>query len=95
MNHDGVAPPVFAPQQEIVADQAAAAQVPAPTPEQVHAADRVFALPQDQGKALAALLGLQGAVLLGHQLLVETFERSEEEDDKQPKPRPGEPEGAV
>jgi hypothetical protein len=86
MSHDPLiaAPAVAAP--AVQADHAVPAEPPpAPTQEQVRAADAVFTARSEEEQQVAALLGLYGGTLVAHDLLRETFGRSEEEDEEQPR----------
>lgn len=49
-----------------------------PTPEQVRAADAVFAQQQPENSAAAAVVGLYTGFLMLHNLAAETFYRAEE-----------------
>jgi hypothetical protein len=93
MDHEALAPPVSPPVHEVLAADVAGqtAQVPAPTPEHVQAADHVFTQREEESKQVEALLGLYAGVMLGHQLLVETFERRDEREEaerEKEKPEP-------
>jgi len=87
MSHDVLPPPVLTPAVPVVEPPAVdGAATPAPTQEQVQAADQVFAQRDEESRQVAALFGLQAGVLLGHQMLVETLQRAEERDEAGPPP---------
>ncbi len=82
MSHDPLIalPPtklvVEAPAQPVV--EAPGAALPAPTPEQVRAADGVFA-GRKESETVAGLIGMWTGVLLLHDLAVEHLDRPKEE----------------
>jgi len=93
MTHEALAPPVLPPGHQAVAADVVVdtTTVPSPTEEQVRAADHVFAQRQDESQQVKALLGLYTGVLLGHQLLVETFQRQDEREEAERKDDPKRP----
>jgi hypothetical protein len=82
---------VEAPARPVV--EAPSAALPAPTPEQVRAADGVFA-DRKESDTVAGLIGMWTGVLLLHDLAVEHLDRpDEEEKPRSPKlPKGNEPE---
>lgn len=63
-----------------------AAERPAPTQAAERLSDDVFS--RDQGRAVAALMGLQAGLAIMHHLAVETFQDDEEEWEKVPRRKP-------
>jgi hypothetical protein len=92
MSHD---PLIALPDTRLAAEapahpvvEAPGAALPAPTPEQVRAADGVFAdHKQSESDAVAGLIGMWTGVLLLHDLAVEHLDAPKDEDDLRPRPR--------
>ena len=72
---------VEAPAQPVV--EAPSVALPAPTPEQVRAADGVFTERHKESETVAGLIGMWTGVLLLHDLAVEHLDAPEE--DEQPR----------
>jgi hypothetical protein len=68
------------------------AALPPPSPEQIRAADGVFANQAPGSSVMAGLVGLSTSVLLLHDLAIEHFASSEDEAKRElaPRPRPAE-----
>jgi hypothetical protein len=83
MSHDPllVAPAVVAPPVTVDPAAVPAETPPAPSEEQVRAADAVFAARTEEERQVAALLGLYTGVLVGHDLLREALAPDEDEDE--------------
>ena len=87
MIHD---PLIAAPLTHVAAQPPApapGAHLPAPTAEQVRAADGVFTSPHE-GQKVLGMLGMWTGVLLLHDLALEHFEGREDDEELPPEPDP-------